>query len=139
MRRQSVGDAKRCSAQDRWSALSRDDDHRNGEIDLAAPAFALDVVPDRERVLVRPVGEVDIATAGQLERSTIELFGRGFSRVVVDLRGVTFLDSSGVHTLIKCHETAADLGASMSIIPGGPASRRVLDIAGVMDRFEIER
>jgi anti-sigma B factor antagonist len=99
---------------------------------------AVDVMPDRERVLVRPLGDVDIATAEQLERPVVELIERGFSRVVLDLRGVTFLDSSGVHALVQCRERAEERGARMSIILGGAATRRVLDITGLIDHFEIE-
>jgi anti-sigma B factor antagonist len=117
-------------------------DHADGDgTDQATspvPEFTVDVVPDRARVLVRPVGDVDIATAEQLERPVVELMERGFSHVVVDLRGVTFLDSTGVHALVQCRERAEERGARMSIIPGGMATRRVLDITGLIDHFEIE-
>lgn len=106
---------------------------------FAALEFSVDIVPDQDRVRVSPAGEVDIATADRLRQPVAELLEEGYRRVVVDLRQVTFLDSTGVHTLIQCHERARDLGASMSIILGGPATRRVLDITGIIDHLEIER
>ncbi len=109
------------------------------ELAWTTPEFSLDVVHDDGRVRVSPVGEVDIATADQLGQPIVELLEGGFQRVVVDLRGVTFLDSSGIHTLVQCHQRARDFRARMSIILGGPATRRVLDITGIIDRFEIER
>lgn len=108
-------------------------------LEFATPEFSVDIVPDRERVRVAPVGEVDIATADQLGRPIVELLEGGFERVVVDLRDVTFLDSTGIHTLVQCHRRARDLSARMSIILGGPATRRVLDITGIIDHLEIER
>jgi anti-anti-sigma factor len=113
-----------------------------GERDALAFAsleFSVDIVPDQEQVRVSPAGEVDIATADQLRQPIAELLEAGYRRVVVDLRQVTFLDSTGVHTLIQCHERARDRGASMSIILGGPATRRVLDITGIIDHLQIER
>lgn len=108
------------------------------ELAFVTPEFSVDVVPDHERARVSPVGEVDIATADQLGQPIVELLEGGFQRVVVDLRGVTFIDSSGIHTLVQCHQRARDLRARMSIILGGPATRRVLDITGIIDHFEIE-
>jgi anti-sigma B factor antagonist len=95
-------------------------------------------VPDRDRVLVRPVGEVDIATAAELEEPIVELLERGFERVVVDLRAVTFFDSTAVHVLIRCNQRAGELRARMSVILGGSASRRALETTGMIDRLEIE-
>lgn len=106
---------------------------------FASLEFSVDIVSDDERVRVSPAGELDIATADRLRQPIAELLEEGFRRVIVDLRNVTFLDSTGVHTLIQCHERARDLGARMSIILGGPATRRVLDITGIIDHLEIER
>jgi anti-anti-sigma factor len=89
-------------------------------------------------VLVRPVGEVDIATAEGLEQPIVELLEQGFERVVVDLRAVTLFDSTAVHALVRCNQRAGALGARMSIILGGSASRCALEMTGIVDRLEIE-
>ena len=97
------------------------------------PAFQIDVRPDRERVLVCPSGDLDLATADTVEAQIQELLERGFDRVVIDLRSVTFLDSTGIRTLIAGHKRARAGGQMLSVILGGLATRRPLELSG-MDR-----
>jgi anti-anti-sigma factor len=89
--------------------------------------FRVEVRPDRRRVVVVPHGEVDIATVDQLAEEIDELVGRGFDTVVVDLRATSFLDSSGLHLLLR---QSARTDAGVTVIDGAPAVRRVIDLAG---------
>jgi anti-anti-sigma factor len=100
--------------------------------------FRVELEPDRQRVIVRPVGDVDLASAKDVEQPLFELLDRGFTHVVVDLRRVTFLDSSGIRLLINAHKHAEQLGSRMSVMLGGEASRRALEITGMLDYLEIE-
>jgi anti-anti-sigma factor len=100
--------------------------------------FRVEVEPDRQRVIVRPVGDVDLASANDVERPLFELLDRGFAHVVVDLRRVTFLDSSGIRMLVNAHKHAEQLGSRMSVMLGGEASRRALEITGMLDYLDIE-
>lgn len=100
--------------------------------------FSLNVTPGRDRVFVCPSGEVDLATAGKVEAAVVDLLERGFHRVVVDLRAVTFLDSTGIHALITVHERARQLGETVSVILGGPATRRALELTGLVDHLNLE-
>jgi anti-anti-sigma factor len=100
--------------------------------------FSVEVLPDRRRVVVVPHGEVDIATVDQLAEEIDELVGRGFDTVVVDLRATSFLDSSGVHLLLR---QSARNDALVTLVDGAPAVARVIDLAGVrrLLRFEAAR
>ncbi len=52
--------------------------------------------------------------------------------LVVDLRGVSFLDSSGVRLLHRLAHTCAGAGTGLRVVaPPGSRSRRVLDIVGM--------
>jgi anti-anti-sigma factor len=104
---------------------------------LAPPAFAVEVKADDGRVLVCPVGELDLATSRGLEVTILDLLERGNGCVVIDLRALTFLDSTGIRTLVTAHHRARDLGAQMPVILGGTATRRVLEITGLLDYLEI--
>jgi anti-anti-sigma factor len=116
-----------------------------GELDAALAVdgervddgFRVDVRPDRRRVLVCPIGEIDLATAGDVEQHVAELLDEGFGHVVVDLRGVSFLDSSGVRLMVVAHERARRAGARLSLILGSPRSARALELSGVLDVLEI--
>ena len=63
--------------------------------------MAFDVVLRRTRalVIVAPVGDLDIASAGELRAALVEAVGDGSDRVVVDLAEVGFLDSTGLGQL----------------------------------------
>jgi anti-sigma B factor antagonist len=94
-------------------------------------AFHCVVLPDRERVVVVPVGELDLATTAELDRQVAELLESGFRHVVVDLAELSFLDSTGVHLLIRWSRRAADDGWTFEVTPGDGAVERVLDLTGV--------
>jgi anti-sigma B factor antagonist len=108
---------------------------------LRAPealTLRIEVRPDPDRMLVCPAGEVDLATADTLESRIVDLLQNGCARVVVDLRAVTFIDSAGIHALLNAHQRARKSGRSISILLGGRATRRPLEIVGVTDYLELE-
>ena len=98
-----------------------------------AGAFWVEVHPERDVVRVAPVGELDIATAPTLERQLLELRGAGFHHVVVDLRQVEFLDSSGIRVLFAENGVAAANDRGFSVISGPPAVQRALEVCGLLE------
>jgi anti-sigma B factor antagonist len=100
--------------------------------------FHCPVIPERERVRVAPVGELDLATAPELRATIDELLGAGFDDVVVDLAGVTFLDSSGLHVLLALHAAAELGGYRFRLRPGPPGVQRIFELTGTSDRFGLE-
>ena len=97
----------------------------------------VDVAPSRERVTVRAVGEIDLATAPQVEEPLFELLDSGFRHVVLDLQRVTFMDSSGVRVLITAHQRAEDLDAGLSILVGTSRVRQTLELSGAIDYLAV--
>ena len=95
------------------------------------PVFSCPVEPDRDRVVVRPSGELDLMTADVVEHELSELREAGFDRLVVDLRDVTFMDSSGLLLLLRWARSAQEDGFVLEVRPGGPDVMRVVDLAGV--------
>jgi anti-sigma B factor antagonist len=97
--------------------------------------FRCEVEPHRDEVLVRPVGELDLATVPMVDEQLAELSSAGFTRLVLDLRAVRFLDSTGLRMLLSWHGRSTNDGLAFSVIPGPPVVQRVLQIAGVEDRL----
>ena len=95
-----------------------------------AAEFTCDVVPDRERVVVRLAGELDVAAAPRLAAVVDDLFDAGFEQIVVDLRDLSFLDSAGVHLLLSAHLDAERRGRRLSVLRGPHAVHRVLELTG---------
>ena len=93
--------------------------------------FRVDVVPDREEVRVWAVGELDLATVPLVDTGLAELWSLGFARLVLDLRNVRFLDSTGLRLLLSWQAACSADGARFSVIPGPPVVERMLEIAGV--------
>lgn len=63
--------------------------------------FDVRVERDGGRSIVRVQGELDIATAPQLV-DALEIAARDEAEVVVDLTATTFLDSTGLRTMVRC-------------------------------------
>jgi anti-sigma B factor antagonist len=97
---------------------------------VAALDFDLTTVRDTNgplRILVR--GELDLASAGQLEAA---LEDPGDGAVVVDLRGLTFMDSTGVRTLLQATEDAGREGRDLRfLVPPDGEARRTLTETGI--------
>jgi len=96
----------------------------------APPEFA--VASERlshDSYLVRVQGELDLHTAPRLENELETIVRDGGTYVLVDLRDVPFLDSSGLGVLLAA---ANVLGKEGFVLTGlGHESRRVLEITGV--------
>ena len=88
--------------------------------------------------VVRAVGEVDVATAPMLHEG-LEAVVTSAQRVVVDLTGVTFLDSTGLGVLIASNRQLAgrDGGGSMRLVVSHPLVLRVFEVTGLNSVFRI--
>ena len=93
--------------------------------------FRCDVEPDRESVRVVPFGELDLDTVHEVEERLLDLQQNGFREVVLDLRNLTFLDSSGVHVIVAADRLARRDGTHFALIAGPSAVQRVFEIAGI--------
>ena len=94
---------------------------------------------DRDRVIVAVSGELDVASAGDLKETLAELRDSGCNNVVLDLRGLTFIDSSGLSLLLNTQRAARRAGATFAIVDGSPALARLLEIVGLENHFNRAR
>lgn len=79
--------------------------------------------PDGRTLVV--AGEIDLASAGELVQAAKSV-GEGCSRL--NLRGVTFIDSTGIRGLI---DLARSANADLELVGVQPQVRRVLDLVGL--------
>jgi anti-anti-sigma factor len=75
-------------------------------------------------------GELDIATAPELVQLLARLRHHGHP-VTLDLAEVTFMDSTGLTTLMDAYAQAGQNGWTFAVQRPSPAVRRVFDLAGV--------
>ncbi len=77
-------------------------------------------------------GELDLATAPELEELLDARLGAG-QEVVVDLRGLQFMDSSGVRVLVAGHAQASRAGTRLALVrpePGSPVAK-IIEVSGL--------
>jgi anti-sigma B factor antagonist len=100
-------------------------------------AFSISVDNQGARAVVEPRGELDLATAPELEAVLGERLDAG-QEVVVDLRRLGFMDSTGLRVILAAHKRVG--GAPRFCIvrpPDGGTVARVLTIAGVLDQLAV--
>lgn len=90
--------------------------------------FDCDVEPEREGVRVVPSGQLDMATVPILEARLLELQESGFRRLIVDLRRLDFIDSTGLRLLLACDAEARKDGFSFALIAGPPKVQRLFEL-----------
>ncbi len=87
-----------------------------------------------EVTVVHAAGEVDMTVSALFERTLLDAAHRSGARgVVVDLALLRFLDSSGVHALVKGYQAAGDAGGSLVVRNATGVVARVLYITGVAE------
>lgn len=103
-------------------------------VDPAAPATAPAPAPacpgGDGAVLI--TGDLDVATIGPVRQQVFDLIGSGATDLVLDLSGVTFMDSSGITLLLQCRARA-----TLVIRAPSTAVRRILALTGVAELLTI--
>jgi anti-sigma B factor antagonist len=99
--------------------------------------FRCDIAPDGDSVVVRPVGELDLATVEYVEGPLRELAASGFRDLVLDLRGLTFLDSTGIALLVRWHRLASQDGIAFGVVPGDERVHRPLELTGILELLDL--
>ena len=85
---------------------------------------------------VRLVGDVDAASIDALVAELDPLPGVN-SDVIIDLAGVTFIDSSGLRTLVEAHQRAEQAGRRVLMADPSVAVRRLFDNSGLVPYLHI--
>jgi anti-sigma B factor antagonist len=84
-----------------------------------------------------PIGELDLVTAPLLESAFDAVFrDDGVEMIVVDLTELSFMDSTGIHLLLRMNAACEDANR-LRVINGSRAVERVLDLTGVRAHLPI--
>jgi anti-anti-sigma factor len=93
-------------------------------------------VSDAPTVILRPIGVIDLARAPALavDAATEIRAGR---HVIVDLSGVSFIDSSGVASLMNALRRATRAGLGFAVICGEGQARRTIETLRLIDTLNV--
>jgi anti-sigma B factor antagonist len=116
---------------------------RGAPTDICVPEVRVSLQVSVERVgevtLCVVVGEVDMATTPQLRDELIGLVEAGERRLVLDVSGVPFLDSTGLGVLMEMHRRLRDGSGAVALVGARPALVRLLTITNLSRALPVYR
>ena len=83
------------------------------------------------------IGELDLVSSPALGRTMDQLARSDADLIVVDLRGLEFMDSTGLHLLVQAQQQAHDSGRRFALIRGAEQVQRLFDLTGLADALTI--
>jgi anti-anti-sigma factor len=98
------------------------------------PSLTTETTPSGVEVITLD-GEFDISHTPQIGHRLSDILGGCESHVVIDLRGVSFLDSKMVRTLVFAFRQADLRECELAIVRPNPLVWRVFEVGGVSDVF----
>lgn len=99
-------------------------------------SFGIEVEDDGPSIVLRLSGELDAHAASDLDRAMDEVSTRRPTSVVLDVADVSFIDSSGLRSLMRAHGAVLG-GERLQLRSPQPATLRLLDITGLTGQFLI--
>jgi anti-anti-sigma factor len=98
--------------------------HKDGQLTVR-------VEPDGEEVLIRAFGELDLANTKTLEAELRREISGDAPGLVLDLSGVTFIDSAGLRLLLLMAKHSLRNGGRLCLLRGSEPVDRAVDAGGV--------
>jgi anti-sigma B factor antagonist len=82
-------------------------------------------------------GELDLRTSPELEKRLEHVWGTNAELVILDLRQIEFMDSTGLRVLLGAHQRAHESGRRFALVRGADQVERVLTLTGVRDLLTV--
>jgi anti-sigma B factor antagonist len=103
--------------------------------DASSPVRHIDW-QDRSAI-VTVAGDIDMARSKAFQAALTEIINEKPDRVIVDLSGVDYMDSSGVASLVKLHTQTKKIGATMALAQVGKRVMSIFEIMRLNQLFKI--
>ena len=91
------------------------------------------VDPDHAVLALR--GELDLSSAPAVEAAVQRAIQLGARQLVLDLRELAFMDSTGLRTVLRADALARAAGARLALVDGSEPVRRVFEMTGMRQRL----
>jgi len=99
--------------------------------------FSVEVRREDHAAIVVPSGELDLASAPELREQLERAWRSGAQQVIVDLRDVQFMDSTGLHAIVGAHQYAQESGLAFGVVDGGEQVHKLLSLTRVLDTLRV--
>lgn len=100
------------------------------------PTMEHEITEEGELVIITLKGEIDLEYSARAREIVLNAITE-FRSILVDLSGVSMVDSSGIASMLEGHQTARKLGKDFILVAVGSSVMRVLKLARLETIFEI--
>ena len=97
----------------------------------------LHTVEESDGVVLAVYGEIDATTTGRLRERIRDVFDAGTRRLVVDMSGVDFIDSTGLGVLVGALRYFKEVNGEILLRSPSPIAARVLKVSGLDTAFGV--
>lgn len=87
--------------------------------------------------MIEVSGELDLASGPTLESELEKLSAPDTTLVIIDLRRLEFMDSTGLSIIVRAHQRLSQEGCELGLVRGSPQVQRLLDLTGVAERLRV--
>lgn len=94
-------------------------------------AFQVAIENYKGKGVLRAQGEIDLATVELLDTAVSDALKDGLNEVVIDMTKVSFMDSTGIRSLLTNAERITEAGGKMAVVLSGGPVARTLSVTGV--------
>ena len=98
--------------------------------------FVVRRIDGDDEVVLEATGELDIHSCPQLDQA-VEAIGSP-SRVVLDLSGLTFIDSAGLRVILQAEQATKASGGKLVVRDPSAPVRRLFEITGLAEALTVE-
>ncbi|MFZ0091694.1 MAG: STAS domain-containing protein [Solirubrobacteraceae bacterium] len=99
--------------------------------------FRVEVHKDGSTAVIVVGGELDLASGPELESELDQVSGAETQMLVIDLRSLRFMDSTGLSILVRAHQRLAAEGCEVALARGSQQVQRLLHLTGVAERLRL--
>lgn len=99
--------------------------------------FSVEVQDDERAFLIGVSGELDLASSPELERELERGASSDVELLIIDLRKLEFMDSTGLSVLVRGHQKATQNGKEFAVVKGPQQVERLLSLTGVAERLTV--
>ncbi len=99
--------------------------------------FRVDVRSEQGATVLALSGELDLASSPALEDELERAFESDAELLMIDLRQLEFMDSTGLSILVRAHQQATKSSRRLCLVKGPPQVQRLLTLTGVAERLSV--
>jgi anti-sigma B factor antagonist len=99
--------------------------------------FRLEVRNEGDTTVIAVSGELDLASSPALQEELDRAAGSDAQLLIIDLRDLDFMDSTGLSVLVRAHQRSEEQGRQLAMVKGPQQVQRLLSLTGVAERLRL--